>query len=60
MAVLAALYRRRRTGVGATIDLALHDLLVSLLCYMGQAYLLTGVSPFKIIDGSRSWSLLRA
>ena len=49
--VLAALYRRRRSGVGCYVDIALHDLLVSLLGYMGQAYLLTGESPQPVGSG---------
>lgn len=45
VAILAALQGRHRTGKGAAIDLGLHDLLIALLGYMGQLYLLTGESP---------------
>lgn len=49
--ILAALQGRRRTGKGAAIDLGLHDLLISLLGYMGQLYLLTGESPRPVGSG---------
>ena len=51
VAILAALQGRRRTGKGAAIDLGLHDLLVTLLGYMGQLYLLTGESPKPVGSG---------
>jgi formyl-CoA transferase/CoA:oxalate CoA-transferase len=51
LSILAALHGRRRTGMGASIDLGLHDLLVSLLGYMGQLYLLTGESPQPVGSG---------
>ncbi len=51
LSILAALYQRRRTGKGACIDLGLHDLLVSLLGYMAQAYLITGESPLPVGSG---------
>ena len=42
--ILAALRHRDRTGLGAHIDLSLHDVLVSQLVYLGQTYLATGSS----------------
>jgi len=51
VAILAALQGRRRSGKGAAIDLGLHDLLVALLGYMGQLYLLTGESPKPVGSG---------
>ena len=50
-AILAALRHRDRTGLGAHIDLALHDVLVSQLVYLGQTYLATGLSPERIGSG---------
>jgi crotonobetainyl-CoA:carnitine CoA-transferase CaiB-like acyl-CoA transferase len=51
VAILAALRGRRRIGKGAAIDLGLHDLLVALLGYMGQLYLLTGESLKPVGSG---------
>jgi len=50
-AILAALRHRDRTGLGAHIDLALHDVLISQLVYLGQTYLATGLSPERIGSG---------
>lgn len=50
-AILAALRHRDRSGLGAHIDLALHDVLVSQLAYLGQTYLTTGESPARIGSG---------
>jgi crotonobetainyl-CoA:carnitine CoA-transferase CaiB-like acyl-CoA transferase len=44
-AILAALLARQRTGLGATIDVGLHDSLLALLGFHAQAYLATGVVP---------------
>ena len=51
VAILTALHGRRRTGKGAEIDLSLHDLLITLLGYMGQLYLMTGESPKPVGSG---------
>jgi crotonobetainyl-CoA:carnitine CoA-transferase CaiB-like acyl-CoA transferase len=51
LAILAALQSRRRTGAGAAIDLGLHDLLIALLGYVGQLYLITGESPRPVGSG---------
>src|SRR5690606_24765542 len=45
LSILAALRVRRRTGMGCVIDLALHDVLVSLLGPLAQEYLRTGEVP---------------
>lgn len=51
MGVLAALYRRRRTGEGAHVEVGLHDLLVSLLGYVAQLYFTTGEIPGPVGSG---------
>ena len=51
LAILAALHCRRRTGKGSHIDLGLHDLLVALLGYVAQLYLVTGESPRPVGSG---------
>lgn len=45
IAILAALLQRGRTGEGQYIDLALLDVSVALLAYMGMSFLATGRSP---------------
>src|SRR4029077_6407412 len=45
IAILAALLQRARTGEGQYIDLALLDVSVALLAYMGMSFLATGRSP---------------
>ena len=59
-AVLAALYRRRRTGEGSHIDLGLHDLLVSLLGYVAQLYFTTGEVPGPVGSGHHHIAPYRA
>lgn len=44
-AILAAMYRRERTGVGAYVDIAMQDTLVSMLAYHGGRYFATGENP---------------
>jgi crotonobetainyl-CoA:carnitine CoA-transferase CaiB-like acyl-CoA transferase len=44
-AILAALWRRERDGEGQWVDMALLDGQLSLLTYIGQAYLATGAAP---------------
>ncbi|TVR11438.1 MAG: CoA transferase [Salinarimonadaceae bacterium] len=51
LAILAALRARRKTGRGAHIDLSLHDCLISLLGYLGQAYFTTGESLGPVGSG---------
>lgn len=70
--VLAALYGRRRTGEGVHIDLALHDILVSLLGYVGQLYFTTGevpgpvgsghhhIAPYRAIEASDGYFIVAA
>ena len=48
VAILAALTRRDRTGVGATIDMALLDCQVSVLANQALNYLVSGVSPQRL------------
>lgn len=45
VAILAALHRTRRDGIGYHIDLSLHDGLISQLAYLGQTYLLSAEEP---------------
>ena len=45
LGVLAALWQRKRTRVGAYIDVSLHDVLVTMLGANAQEYLSTGVDP---------------
>ena len=47
-AVLAALFRRERTGQGATIRLSLLGAAVSALANQGTAWLVAGVSPGRL------------
>ncbi|MEE2692746.1 MAG: CoA transferase [Pseudomonadota bacterium] len=58
--VLAALYNRRRTGRGSHIDLGLHDILVSLLGYVGQLYFTTGEVPGPVGSGHHHIAPYRA
>jgi crotonobetainyl-CoA:carnitine CoA-transferase CaiB-like acyl-CoA transferase len=58
--VLAALVGRRRLGIGAHIDLALHDILVSLLGYVGQLYFTTGEVPGPVGSGHHHIAPYRA
>lgn len=51
LASLTALRARRATGLGAHIDLSLHDSLVALLGYLAQSCLLTGESPTPVGSG---------
>jgi formyl-CoA transferase/CoA:oxalate CoA-transferase len=60
LAVMAALFARRRTGKGAHIDLGLHDLLVSLLGYVAQLYFTTGEVPGPVGSGHHHIAPYRA
>ena len=53
--ILAALYRREKTGEGDFIDVALFDSVVSTLCYQAQGFLMTGETPRRL--GNRHSSL---
>jgi crotonobetainyl-CoA:carnitine CoA-transferase CaiB-like acyl-CoA transferase len=44
-AVIAALYERRGTGVGRTLDIAMQDCLVAMLTHQATRYLATGTVP---------------
>jgi formyl-CoA transferase/CoA:oxalate CoA-transferase len=46
--VLAALQGRERTGRGTHVDIALLDSLTSLLSYLAQMHLVTGVEPPRV------------
>lgn len=59
-AVLSALYDRRQNGRGMYIDLALHDMLVSLLGYVGQLYFTTGEVPGPVGSGHHHIAPYRA
>lgn len=58
--VLAALYNRSRTGRGMHVDLAMHDILVSLLGYVGQLYFTTGEVPRPVGSGHHHIAPYRA
>ena len=60
LAILAALQTRRRTGKGSAIDLGLHDLLVALLGYVAQLYIVTGESPLPVGSGHHHIAPYRA
>jgi crotonobetainyl-CoA:carnitine CoA-transferase CaiB-like acyl-CoA transferase len=53
--ILAALYRREKTGEGEFIDVALFDSVISTLCYQAQGFLMTGETPRRL--GNRHSSL---
>jgi len=60
LGILAALYRRRRTGQGAHLDLCLHDILISLLGYVAQLYFTTGEVPGPVGSGHHHIAPYRA
>ena len=43
--IVLALFARERTGAGQKVEVAMLEVMASLLTYQGQAYLSTGVSP---------------
>jgi formyl-CoA transferase len=45
--ILAALFRRERTGVGAVVDVAMLDSLVAMLAYQATRFFATGVAPTR-------------
>lgn len=58
--ILASLFERRQSGKGVHIDLALHDILVSLLGYVGQLYFTTGEVPGPVGSGHHHIAPYRA
>jgi crotonobetainyl-CoA:carnitine CoA-transferase CaiB-like acyl-CoA transferase len=46
-AIMAALFKRERTGEGAVVDVAMLDSLVAMLAYQATRYFATGVSPLR-------------
>jgi formyl-CoA transferase len=45
--ILAALFRRERTGQGAVVDVAMLDSLVAMLAYQATRFFATGVAPLR-------------
>ena len=45
LAISAALFQRRVTGIGTEIDISLLDCQISLLCYLAQTYFFSGKIP---------------
>ena len=60
LSILAELYGRRHHGKGSRIDLSLHDILVSLLGYVGQLYFTTGEIPGPVGSGHHHIAPYRA
>lgn len=60
LGILAELYGRRQHGNGSWIDLSLHDILVSLLGYVGQLYFTTGEVPGPVGSGHHHIAPYRA
>ena len=58
--ILAALFNRGRNGTGMHIDLGMHDILVSLLGYVGQLYFTTGEVPRPVGSGHHHIAPYRA
>lgn len=50
-AIVAALYERRATGIGASIDISMQDCLVSMLTHHGARYLNGGPVPVTAHNG---------
>jgi crotonobetainyl-CoA:carnitine CoA-transferase CaiB-like acyl-CoA transferase len=46
-AILAALFKRERTGQGAVVDVAMLDSLVAMLAYQATRFFATGVAPLR-------------
>jgi formyl-CoA transferase len=46
-AIMAALFKRERTGEGAVVDVAMLDSLVSMLAYQATRFFATGVPPLR-------------
>ncbi len=60
LGVLAGLHGRGRTGTGMHLDLAMHDIMVSLLGYIGQLYFVTGEAPPPVGSGHHHIAPYRA
>jgi len=45
--IMAALFRRERTGEGSVVDVAMLDSLVAMLAYQATRFFATGVPPFR-------------
>ena len=52
--ILAALYKRERTGEGSLVDVSMIDGQLSLLTYHASAYLNAGITPRKMGNGHPS------
>ena len=55
--IVLALFARERTGAGQKVEVAMLEVMASLLTYQGQAYLSTGVSPRRLPDDRRRQQL---
>ena len=58
--ILAALYARERTGVGAKIETSLLEAMVSLLAYEASYYFVSGVVPGPVGSGHRTLPVYQA
>jgi crotonobetainyl-CoA:carnitine CoA-transferase CaiB-like acyl-CoA transferase len=54
VALLAALEKRERDGVGASIDISMFDLAINMLGYMGLSYLNLGMIPGRLGSGHQT------
>lgn len=51
LGILAALEKRRKTGCGSHLDIAMLDCQISMLNYMATMYLMSGVKPDRLGNG---------
>ncbi|HEX9975756.1 MAG TPA: CoA transferase [Dehalococcoidales bacterium] len=58
--ILAALYARERTGVGAKIETSLLEAMVSLLAYEASYYFVSGLVPGPVGSGHRTLPVYQA
>ncbi len=58
--ILAALYARERTGVGAKIETSLLEAMISLLAYEASYYFISGVVPGPVGSGHRTLPVYQA
>jgi crotonobetainyl-CoA:carnitine CoA-transferase CaiB-like acyl-CoA transferase len=54
VALLAALEKRERDGVGSSIDISMFDLAINMLGYMGVSYLNLGMIPGRLGSGHQT------
>lgn len=54
VALLAALEKRDRDGVGSSIDISMFDLAINMLGYMGVSYLNLGMIPGRLGSGHQT------